>query len=91
MTAAVSGGASSRKLPRVGVPTAPEKLRAQSHNVNNVVLFWQPSVILDGQEQPTNKPVMGYRIYVNGYPKGMVAGTQLKALIEGLNLENTYR
>lgn len=33
----------------------------------------------------------GYRIYVNSQPKGLVAGTQSRALLEGLQARVTYR
>ena len=34
---------------------------------------------------------LGYRIYVNGVPKGMVAGTQTKSLLEGLDHKTLYK
>ena len=33
----------------------------------------------------------GYRIYVDGRAKGMVAGTQTRALLEGLHSTSSYR
>ena len=35
--------------------------------------------------------VAGYRIIVNGSPKGEVAGTQTRALLEGLHARTMYR
>ena len=35
--------------------------------------------------------VTGYRLYVNSNPKGMVSGTQTRALLEGLQLSTPYR
>uniref|UniRef100_H2YYQ3 Uncharacterized protein n=1 Tax=Ciona savignyi TaxID=51511 RepID=H2YYQ3_CIOSA len=74
--------------PRAGVATAPRALRAEIRDPTpgntptgettdncSVVLRWYPSKIFDkhGNENEKEK-IMGYRIYVNGQPKGMVGG-----------------
>ncbi|XP_078485704.1 uncharacterized protein LOC101242116 isoform X2 [Ciona intestinalis] len=88
--------------PRSGVATAPRALRAEIRDSPSprgetpencsVVLRWFPSKIFDkhGVEMDSDK-ILGYRIYVNGQPKGMVAGSKSRALLDGLRRACEYR
>lgn len=84
--------------PKPGVPTPPRALRAGVSEVANasghssVILRWHPSKMFDKHGQEVNdEKLIGYRIYVNGHPKGMVAGTKSRALLEGLRHSTEYR
>ena len=46
-------------MPLPGIPTAPRNLTVQRHGANSVLLQWQPSLILNAQGQPINKPLIG--------------------------------
>ena len=49
-------------VPLPGIPTAPRNLTAERHGDDSVVLQWQPSLILNAQGQPINKPLIGEQI-----------------------------
>ncbi|XP_039267495.2 uncharacterized protein LOC120342643 isoform X2 [Styela clava] len=90
----------SSSPPMPGIPTAPRALRAgvsessytSTNQLSSVILRWHPAKVFDkhGQEAKSDK-IIGYRIYVNGHPKGMVAGTKSRALLEGLRQSTEYR
>nr|CAB3263080.1 uncharacterized protein LOC101242116 [Phallusia mammillata] len=92
--------------PKSGIPTPPRALRAEIRNnptLNtsddattndncSVILRWHPAHIYNkqGNEMP-KEAIVGYRIYVNGQPKGMVAGTKTRALLDGLHRSCEYK
>ncbi|KAK2190537.1 hypothetical protein NP493_77g05040 [Ridgeia piscesae] len=82
---------SPTSTPAPGIPTPPENLRIFQRTATSGVLQWEASVIHSSSGKLSNKPIIGYRVYANGCAKGMVAGTQMKALVEGLSSTNTYR
>ncbi|ELT97106.1 hypothetical protein CAPTEDRAFT_208433 [Capitella teleta] len=86
-----SSGGISLCVPHEGAPTAPGNLRWSQHGPTSVVLYWMPSFVLDALGQPSCSPVIGYRMYVNGNPKGMVSGTQTRAMLEGLQVDTLYK
>jgi hypothetical protein len=61
------------------------------HGTTTVVLYWMPSFVLDAVGKPSNVPIIGYRLYVNSNPKGMVSGTQTRAMLEGLQIDTLYK
>ncbi|XP_052809699.1 uncharacterized protein LOC128238150 isoform X4 [Mya arenaria] len=80
-----------RTVPQPGFPTPPRGLRLENRGLAALVLRWQASKILGGDGRELNKPVIGYRVFVNDKAKAMIAGTKQKALIEGLDPTLTYK
>ncbi|KAL4232589.1 hypothetical protein ACF0H5_007279 [Mactra antiquata] len=80
-----------RTVPQPGFPTPPRGLRLENRGPSALVLRWQASKILDSDGKEQNKPLLGYRVFVNDKPKAMIAGTKQKALIEGLDPSLTYK
>lgn len=82
---------------RPGIPVAPRALRFElkdgyDDRHRTALLRWWPSQIFDengniSQEQK----IVGYRIYVNGQPKGMVKAHKSRAMVEGLRLQQEYK
>lgn len=82
-----------------GMPSAPKALRVELRQANinvsnncSVIVRWSPSYVHDqnGAVSKTHT-LLGYRIYVNGQPKGMVTGTKTQALLDGLHFSHEYR
>ena len=80
-------------------PTAPQGLKAEikTNSVCNdtsksLILRWHPSYVYDkhGNKVKTGA-IIGYRIYVNRQPKGMVNGVKCRALLDGLKRAGEYR
>lgn len=80
-----------KTVPQPGFPTPPRGLRLENRGASALVLRWQASKILDGDGREINKPLLGYRVFVNDKAKAMIAGTKQKALIEGLDVSLTYK
>lgn len=84
-------------------PSPPQALKAEikSHtsslgslpnNSRSLVLRWHPSHIYDKDGYKTKgDEIIGYRIYVNRQPKGMVNGNKCRALLDGLKRSGEYR
>ena len=47
-----------------GIPTVPQDLQAKRVSAQKVLLYWQPSVILDIHGNQVNKPIIGKYIVV---------------------------
>ncbi|KAJ8307920.1 hypothetical protein KUTeg_014530 [Tegillarca granosa] len=73
-----------------GLPTPPRNLRLIHKGNNSVVLSWQASRILDAHRREMNKPLLGYRVFVDDKPAAMI-GDSLKALVYGLDPQVTYK
>ncbi|XP_062596300.1 uncharacterized protein LOC134257721 isoform X3 [Saccostrea cucullata] len=76
-------------FPQLGCPTPPRSLHMEHKGENSIVLSWGPSKILDSSCKEVNKPLLGYRVYVDDKPVAMING--LAALVHGLNPELTYK
>ena len=51
--------------------------------------FRWPSQIYDENDKPCQiHKLVGYRIYVNGHPKGMIKPHKTRALVEGLRVQH---
>ncbi|XP_064595237.1 uncharacterized protein LOC135461889 [Liolophura sinensis] len=74
-----------------GCPTPPSQLQFHPHTPHSLVLSWQPSKIIGASQQEIEQPLLGYRIYVNEVPHGMVPGHQTSAVVDGLDRALTYR
>ena len=81
------------------LPTPPQSLkaeiRANSHqdsSSKSLILRWHPSYIYDKHgSKVKSESIIGYRIYVNRQPKGMVNGVKCRALLDGLKRAGEYR
>ncbi|KAL3881429.1 hypothetical protein ACJMK2_027871 [Sinanodonta woodiana] len=80
-----------QRVPQPGFPTPPRNLRLEHRGDNALVLRWHPSKILDAEGKEMNKPLLGYRVYINDKDKALIAGTKQKALVEGLDPNLTYK
>ncbi|XP_052242853.1 uncharacterized protein LOC127852875 isoform X2 [Dreissena polymorpha] len=80
-----------RSVPQPGFPTPPRGLKLENRGPSALVLRWQASKVLDGEGREMNKPIEGYRVFVNDKAKAKIAGSKLKALIEGLDPTLTYK
>merc|ERR1711953_1414157 len=82
---------------RPGIPVAPRALRFEvkegyDERHKSVLLRWWPSQIFDDSGAVCQiQKLVGYRIYVNGYPKGMIKPHKNRALVEGLRLQHEYK
>lgn len=82
---------------RPGIPVAPRALRfdlkdGHDEKHKTALLRWWPSQIFDENGNPSQEQkIVGYRIYVNGHPKGMVKAHKSRAIVEGLRLQNEYK
>ena len=60
--------------------------------VSQQSLFRWPSQIYDENDKPCQiHKLVGYRIYVNGHPKGMIKAHKTRALVEGLRVQHEYK
>ncbi len=50
-------------MPLPGIPTAPRHLSGNLRDEHSVLLQWQPSLILNAQGQPINKPLIGVSLF----------------------------
>ena len=83
------------------LPSAPQGLKAEikTHDLTpcpsdnrSLILRWQPSYIYDKHGNKVKSGcIIGYRIYVNRQPKGMVNGIKCRALLDGLKQAGEYR
>lgn len=82
---------------RPGIPVAPRALRFElksgyDEKHRSVLLRWWPSQIFDEDGEPCQiQKLVGYRIYVNGHPKGMIKPHKNRALVEGLRVQHEYK
>jgi len=82
---------------RPGIPVAPRALRFElkpgyDDRHRSVLLRWWPSQIFNEDGEPCQiQKLVGYRIYVNGYPKGMIKPHKNRALVEGLRVQHEYK
>jgi len=87
----------SRMSCRPGIPVAPRALRYEMKDGyddkhKTVLLRWWPSQIYDENDKPCQiHKLVGYRIYVNGHPKGMIKPHKTRALVEGLRVQHEYK
>jgi len=87
----------SRMSCRPGIPVAPRALRYEmkdgyDEKHKTVLLRWWPSQIYDENDKPCQiHKLVGYRIYVNGHPKGMIKAHKTRALVEGLRVQHEYK
>ena len=84
-------------------PSPPQGLKAEikSHSSDyclstsssrSLILRWHPSYIYDKEgNKMKSEGIIGYRIYVNRQPKGMVNGIKCRALLDGLKRSGEYR
>ncbi|CAK8672878.1 unnamed protein product [Clavelina lepadiformis] len=89
-----------RSEPRPPFPSPPVGLRTELRGSDgkpgtkscSVILRWQPvqPSQTHGSSAGANK-IVGYRIYVNGQPKGIVTGGKCRALLDGLRFSAQYR
>ncbi|XP_013399437.1 uncharacterized protein LOC106165681 [Lingula anatina] len=78
-------------VPLPGVPTAPSELQYCIKHSTSLLLRWKPSKVVDMEGKFLNKPIIGYRVYVNDQAKGMVSGTKTTALLDGLDPKYQYK
>lgn len=82
---------------RPGIPVAPRALRFElkpgyDERHRSVLLRWWPSQIFNENGEPCQiQKLVGYRIYVNGHPKGMIKPHKNRALVEGLRVQHEYK
>ncbi|XP_056014228.1 uncharacterized protein LOC125674963 isoform X3 [Ostrea edulis] len=76
-------------FPQLGCPTPPRNLHMEHKGENSIVISWGSSKILDSSFKEVNKPLLGYRVYVDDKPAAMING--LSALVHGLNPQVTYK
>ena len=59
----------------------------------NVYKFhrWPSQIFDENGNQCQDQKIVGYRIYVNGQPKGMVKAHKNRAMVEGLRLQHEYK
>eukprot|EP00058_Branchiostoma_floridae_P000839 XP_002586327.1 hypothetical protein BRAFLDRAFT_108982 [Branchiostoma floridae] len=72
--------------PPPGFPTPPRALRIQKSGESGIIIAWQPSRVPGSLETVTE-----YRIFVDSTLSGTVDGKKTRALIEGLDPQETYR
>ncbi|XP_066283425.1 microtubule-associated protein futsch-like isoform X2 [Branchiostoma lanceolatum] len=72
--------------PPPGFPTPPRALRIQKSGETGIIIAWQPSRVPGSLETVTE-----YRIFVDSTLSGTVDGNKTRALIEGLDPQETYR
>jgi hypothetical protein len=82
---------------RPGIPTAPRALRSELKDGydlkhKSALLRWWPSQVFDENGNTSQEhSIIGFRIYVNGLPKGMVKAHKNRALVEGMRIQNEYK
>ena len=63
-----------------------------SVDLSQYTLLRWPSQIYDENDKPCQiHKLVGYRIYVNGHPKGMIKAHKTRALVEGLRVQHEYK
>ncbi|XP_019647796.1 PREDICTED: LOW QUALITY PROTEIN: uncharacterized protein LOC109488084 [Branchiostoma belcheri] len=72
--------------PPPGFPNPPRALRIQKSGESGIIIAWQPSRVPGSLETVTE-----YRIFVDSMLSGTVDGKKTRALIEGLDPQETYR
>ncbi|XP_064627841.1 uncharacterized protein LOC135487712 isoform X3 [Lineus longissimus] len=77
--------ASVTPTPLPGTPTPPSDVLVAHKGDSSVVVQWVSSRVLTADGKDSHGPVIGYRVYVNDLPKGMVAGIKPRAFIDGLD------
>lgn len=78
-------------VPQPGCPTPPRNVKLEHKGTNSVVISWTHSKILDNMNRETNKPVLGYRVFVDETAVSMIAANMQKALLHGLDPKHTYK
>lgn len=78
-------------VPQPGFPTPPRNVKLEHKGTNSVVISWTPSKILDSMNRETNKPILGYRVFVDDTAISMIAANMQKALLHGLDPKHTYK
>ena len=83
------------------LPSPPQALKAeikvnsvenQASSSRSLILRWHPSYVYDKYGNKVKSgAIIGYRIYVNRQPKGMVNGVKCRALLDGLKKAGEYR
>ena len=70
-----------------------ELIRILSHtkSFQNLDFRWPSQIFDENGNISQEQKIVGYRIYVNGQPKGMVKAHKSRAMVEGLRLQQEYK
>ncbi|XP_074641154.1 uncharacterized protein LOC141898898 isoform X2 [Tubulanus polymorphus] len=79
------------KAPFPGTPIPPAELVTYDRSETSFALEWQPSFCINSEGTESKRPVIGYRIYVNDLPKGMVASGRTRAVLGGMDPRLIYK
>jgi hypothetical protein len=77
--------------PLPGTPFPPSDVLVAHKGDTSVVVQWVSSRVLTVDGKDSHRPVIGYRVYVNDLPKGMVAGIKTRAFIDGLDHKTQHK
>ena len=64
---------------------------SNTESFENFYLRWPSQIFDENGNISQEQKIVGYRIYVNGQPKGMVKAHKSRAMVEGLRLQQEYK